>query len=280
MSALKEIRRRLRSVESIKKITKAMERVAAARLRRAQRQAEQSRPYFSRMKKILESFDSSTITHPLFEKREAKTIGLVVVSADRGLSGSYNTNILSAADAFLREHSSKNVELILVGRKAIEHYKNKNWKIRFQFPNWTKEISFHEIHLFTTQLVDWFLSKELDEVWLVYTRYISIMERSVAVEKFLNIGQEKKEKKNPTVYTFEPNAQEVFALLIPRYCAVRIQTILHEARAAELAARVVAMQTASKNSQDLIDRLTLIRNKLRQREITRETIEIATGAQR
>jgi len=280
MSALKDIRRRLHSTENIKKITDAMERVAAVHLRRAQAKAEQSRPYLLKLKKILENFGSCGIHHPLYEQRKAKKIALVVISADRGLCGAYNANIMLAADNFLKEHAPETVELILVGRKAIEYYKKKKWRIRFQFPSFDAKTSFHNIHLFSKRLVDWFLAKELDQIWLVYTQYISIAERKIAVEKFLNIEKEVSSQKPVKLsYIFEPDPQKVLAAIIPRYCDMRIQMALQEAYAAELSSRIMAMRSASKNSEDLIYQLTLTRNKIRQTEITKETIEISSGSE-
>lgn len=278
MSTLREIRRRLRSVENVKKITDAMERVAAVHLRKAQAKAEQSLPYITKMKEVIENLASTEYSHPLFEERKVKKTGLVIVSADRGLSGSYNTNILSEADHFLKNYQTNQVELILFGRKAVDHYKRKNWKVRSQFTNWGGKISFHEIQVFSNQLVNWFLSGEYDEVWLIYTHYISVMNRKVLCEKFLNIGRPKSERRAVVNYIFEPNPAEIFSEILPRYCVTRIQTVLYEAYASELAARIMAMRAASQNSEEMIGRLTVIRNKMRQEGITKEMIEISLGA--
>jgi F-type H+-transporting ATPase subunit gamma len=256
-----------------------MERVAAARLRRAQEQAENARPYASKMKELVEALAiSSDSTHALFEHREVQKRALIVVSADKGLSGPYNSNIFSAADAFLRKYPSESVELILFGKKAIEHYKNKPWKIDYRRADWAGKIKLQEIQEFSHQLVDEFLTKKYDEVWLLYTHYVSVATREVILSKFLAIEKPQssvpQEKLN---YIFEPNAEEIFPLLLPRYCAIRIREILSEAYASELAARIMAMQMASKNSEEMMEVLTRIRNKVRQEGITREMIEISSG---
>jgi F-type H+-transporting ATPase subunit gamma len=280
MNTLRDIRRRLKSVENIKKITDAMGRVAAARLHRAQTKAEQSIPYISKMKEILENLALGDFTHPLLEQREVKKTGLVVISADRGLSGAYNTNILSTADNFLKKYSKDQIELILLGRKAIDYYRRRSWKVRYQKIGWGEKTTFHEIKNLTSQLVSGFLAGELDEIWLIYTHYISVMNRKVIVEKFLNIGKPHPEKKTGFLnYIFEPSAAEIFAEILPRYSVTRIQTALYEAYASELAARILAMRMASKNSEEMIDRLTLVRNKVRQSGITKEMIEISSGAE-
>lgn len=279
MTTLRDIRRRLRSVENIKKITDAMERVAAARLRRAQAKAEQSRPYASKIKEILENLASKEAIHPLFEKRETKKIGLVVISADRGLSGSYNSTILSAANRFLKKYNSDQVELILIGRKALEHFRGKEWKIRDQKTKWGGKITYLEIEQISNNLVNWFLTKEFDEIWIIYTRYITVMSGKVIVEKFLNIEKSATTAKPVNLnYIFEPSPEKILAELLPRYCITRVQTALNEAYASELAARIVAMRMASKNSEEMITRLTLLRNKMRQSSITKEMIEISLGA--
>lgn len=275
MTSLRDIRRRLRSVENIKKITDAMERVAAALLRRAQAKAEESRPYVLKMKTMLEHLASSDSTHPLFEQREVKKTGLIIIASDRGLSGSYNSNILSAADKFLKKFSRDQVDLILFGKKAVEHYRHKTWNIAHEQINWGGKITIEDIINFTNQSVDWFLKGQYDEIWLLYTRYITIMKKEVILEKFLNIGKPEAEKKVSN-YIFEPDPEEIYAKLLPRYCITRLQTALNEAYASELAARIVAMQTASKNSENMIEHLTLIRNKVRQEGITKEIIEISS----
>ncbi len=281
MTSLRDIRSRLRSIENIKKITDAMEQVAAARLRRAQLKAEKSRPYISKMKEILENLAATEYSHPLFEQREVKKTALVILSAEKGLSGSYNSNIIMAADSFLKDYTPEAIDLLLFGRKAIGHYKNKKWPIRYERADWGGKISFHEIKIFVNRLIHEFSNGHYDEVWLIHTHYLTLMNRKVIVEKFLNIGKPKIERKSAYLnYIFEPSPEEIFSQLIPEYCATRIQTAFYEAYASELAARVFAMQTASKNSKDLINTLKLVRNRVRQESITKEMLEISSGAER
>lgn len=282
MTILREIRRRLKSIENLKKITVAMERVAGARLRRAEARASQSRPYITKMKEIVENLASMDVDkHPLFESRkEIKKIGFVIVAADKGLSGSYNSSLFSAAEGAFKKYKREQLELILLGRKAIEHYRRGNWKVRHQLDGWAGKISFEEIKTLSQQVVSWFLSGEFDEVWLVYTHFYGMTTRPIAIEKFLNIEKPKSEKKSAFGnYIFEPNPKEILADLLSRYCVVRFQGVLQEAYASELAARIIAMQTASRNSEEMIEHLTLVRNKIRQESITKEMIEIVSGAE-
>lgn len=280
MSSLRDIRRRLRSTENIKKITDAMERVASARLRRAQVVAEESRAYAARMKEILSRLTACPeVKHPLFEQREVRKSAVIIVAADKGLSGSYNANVLSAANNFLKGYTPENMNLYLFGKKAIEHYQNTKWPIDQQFSGWTGKITLEEITRFSNQAVDQFVLGHYDEIWLIYTHYISIANRKVVVDKFLNISKPESEQAPKQVnYIFEPSPTEILEAILLRYCTTRIQEVLQEAYASELSARIMAMEMASKNSEKMIETLTLVRNRVRQESITREMIEIASGA--
>lgn len=280
MATLREIRTRLRSVENIKQITKAMEMVAAARLKRAQARAEQSRPYISKMKSILESLASSSSDgkHPFMQSRIIKKTGLFVVTADRGLCGSYNTNILSAADKFLKNHTRDSVDLILMGRKAIDHYRQGPWKIRHKVFEDGEKQDVSQVRAFAHQLGNWFIDGELDDIWIIYTHFINIMSRKVIIEKFLNIREPAKNK--PALnYIYEPSTEAVFDEILPRFLVGKLHTAFDEAYASELAARIVSMRTATKNAEEMIYNLTLTRNKVRQAGITKEMLEIINGAE-
>jgi len=282
MATLRDIRKRIRSVENIKQITRAMEMVAAARLRKAQAKAEQAQPYASKMRQILENLAtaSSEFTHPLYQQREVKRTGVVVIAADRGLCGSYNSNIFQVADRFLKRAGQDKVELIVVGRKAVEFYRRRKWTIKKRVPEWGGKITFQQTKNLTHELVDWFITGELDEIWLVYTHFISIPSRKVVLEKFLNIEKPKsEERKIITDYIFEPDPAEIYAEILPRYCVTKIQTVLAEAFASELAARMISMGAATKNAEEMIENLTLVRNKVRQAAITKEMLEITSGAE-
>lgn len=280
MTTLRDLRRQIRTIGNIKKITDAMERVAATHLRRAQAKAEKSRPYVEKMKELVESFAHADISHPLLEQREVKKTGIVVLAGDKGLSGAYNSNIFQAVDKFLQKYNKDNVELVLVGRKALSYYKRRQWKIRFDMPASEGKDNFSEIKELSDNLVSWFLNGELDEIWIVYTDFINVMTRSIRIEKFLNIEKSKIEKTQTNIdYIIEPSPEELLAEILPRYCLTIVQTAFNEATASELAARMIAMRMASKNSAEMIESLTLTKNKIRQASITKEMIEITTGAE-
>jgi F-type H+-transporting ATPase subunit gamma len=279
MSSLREIRQKLHSIENIKKITDAMERVAAVHLRRAQRKAEQGQPYIAKIKEILGKLAATDIDDPLFEQRLVRRTAVVVVAADKGLSGPYNSNIIAKADSFLEKYQMDAIEMFLIGRKAVEYYRRRPWKIAYEKINWGGKISYQEIILLSQRLVDAFQSGEYDEVWLIYTNYVSLIQRHVVVEKFLNVDKSAHRDAKGNGYLPEPDMPTVLAELLPRYCFTRLETALNQAFASELASRIVAMRAASKNSSDLIERLTLVRNKMRQAEITEEMIEISSGTE-
>lgn len=282
MATLREIRKRLRSAQQIKQITRAMEMVAAARLRRAQHKVDHSRPYAKGIKHIFEllSLDPEEAMHPLFEKREVKKTGLIVIAADRGLCGSYNTNVFQAAHRFLEPYQPKNVELILIGRKAVDHFARKKWKIRDRLVDWGGKITHRQIRKLTYHLINDFLHGELDQIWVVYTEYLTFTNRKVRTEKFLNLEQvHSKKQEQVNNYIFEPNVNDIFNEILPRYCVTKVQTYLEEAYASELAARIISMKSATSNAQEMIENLTLVRNKVRQASITKEMLEITSSAE-
>ncbi|KIC71753.1 MULTISPECIES: ATP synthase F1 subunit gamma [Candidatus Protochlamydia] len=282
MASLREIRKRLQSIQNIQQLTKAMEMVAASRLHQVQIKVKQAKPYVVKLSEILDRLSQITqdIKHPLLEQREVKKVGVVIVAADMGLSGPYNKDIFSAANKFLKTYTQEQVELILVGKKATDYYKKRPWNIRFEFGEWGEKLTSHQIKTFANQLMSWFLIGELDEIWLVYTHYVTMMTRKVMVEKFLNIQQiSPKSEKSPVDYIFEPNPKQIYGAILFNYCMTKFQSILNESYASELAARIFAMKAATSNADDMIEKLTLVRNKVRQAGITKEMLEITSGAE-
>ncbi len=284
MATLREIRQKIHSVGNIKKITEAMELVAAARLKKAQAKAESSRPYAEKLKEILDHLilSSDDLKNPLVTPRVVKKIGVVIIAGDRGLCGGYNQNVFSAAEKFLQNYSTEKVELITVGKKSVDYFKSKRWKINNKLENWGGKITYSQIDDFTKQLLQIYLDGQVDEIWLIYTHFISVASREVRIEKFLKIDITKIEGKSEVQrveYLFEPNEKALFETLLPMYSISKIQGALNNAYAAELAARVTSMRSATKNAEEMIEKLILVRNKVRQAGITRELIEITSGAE-
>ena len=278
MNTLREIRHRLNSIKSIQQLTRAMEMVAASRLYQAHDQAKKSQPYISKIEEMMSqlSLISSDFNHPFFIQQEAKTIGLVVIGSDMGLCGSYNKDVITATNHFLNQHSSSSIKLILLGRKAINYYRRRERPIHFQWLEWSKKINQVQIKALTHQLIEGFLTNEMNEIWFVYTHYHSMTSRKVVTKKFLNIDPPSKDSAI-TSYLFEPSLIEVYQEVLSRYFLTFVQTALNEAHASELAARIFAMKAATTNANDMIEKLTLVRNKFRQADITREMIEITSG---
>jgi len=283
MATLREIRKKLKSIDNIKKITQAMEVVAASRLRRAQAQSEKAKPYAQNLKEILERLVLSArdLSHPLLSvRKEIKKVALVVVAADRGLCGGHNNSIFKAAHDFLQKYPMDKIEVIPIGRKAIEHFQIRKWQVQSPIKDWGGKITFNQIKAFADGLMQRFITGDLDEVWLVYTHFKSVLTRNVVLEKILNIVCPKIDPNSPPYdYIFEPKLSAIFAEILPRYCMTRIQLALNESYVSELAARILSMRAATKNAEELLESLTLVRNKVRQTGITREMIEIASGAE-
>lgn len=283
MPSLRDIRRRIKSVQGTQQITKAMEMVAAAKLRKAQSRVESSRPYASKMQSMLNNLTkaASSFVHPLFEKREVKKVALVIISSDRGLCGSYNSNIFRAADEFLKKYEREKVVLATIGKKGHIHYSKRPWEIRLKYLGLGGNLVLSQVKRITNDLVNLYLFGEVDEIYFLYTKFLSAMTHRVTLEKFLSIEseQEREEKRAYLEFIFEPNAEKIFSSLLPNYCMTKVQMALAESFASEHGSRMISMGAANKNAEDMIEHLTLVRNKLRQASITKEMLEITTSAE-
>lgn len=281
MESLKILRRRIRTVSSTMQLTRAMELVSAAKLRKAQTRLVSSRPYAAKMQTILENLSSAStaLTHPLFEKREVRHKGLVIITSDRGLCGSYNVNIFRKAEEFLSSEPQEKIKLILIGKKGVYYYRKRPWEIRLQYLDIGGKSELNRVKKITSDLEELFKSKEVDEIYLLYTRFVSTTSYRVALDKFLNIERPEEEQKGYLEYIFEPSPQKLFEDLLPRYCITRILMALFEAFASEQGSRMIAMGAATQNAEEMIENLTLLRNKARQSAITKEMVEIASGVE-
>ena len=256
-----------------------MELVAASRLRKAQAKAESSRPYALKLKEILDHLITSAdedLKHPLISPRKVKKTGLVIVAGDRGLCGAYNQNVFTAAEKFLQKYSPEQVEVIPVGRKTVDYFQQRKWTISSKIEEWGGKITYPQIEEFSKMLMDFYLKGQLDEIWVIYTHFINVGTRQVRVDKFLKLDTP---VTNPIKYSYliEPDAPSIFAEIIPHYCTTKIQSVLNDSYASELAARISSMRAATKNAEEMIEKLTLERNKVRQSGITKELIEITSG---
>lgn len=281
MPALIDIRRRIRSVRNTEQITKAMKMVSAAKLRRAQEAMFAARPYAHRMVAVLHSLAarSDPHTHPLLQRREGDRTILVVVTADKGLCGGFNANIQRAASRFLAERDGRETSLILVGRKGRDFFRRRRIPIRSEHVGIFQPLRFASALKITNEIIDAFVSGACDAVHLVSNQFKTIIQQQIVVDQILPIERPPhSEHQIPTEYIYEPDPAAIFARLLPKYLEVRIWHALLESAAAEHGARMAAMDAAVNNASEMIERLTLHMNKVRQAAITKEIIEVVSGA--
>lgn len=280
MATLRDIKKRIRAVVSTKQITKAMEMVAAARLRRAQQLVEQSRPYSEKMRLILEQISSAStdFQHSFFEKREVKNRIMVVMASDRGLCGSYNTNVLRRAAEVLRTAEVK-PKLVIVGKKAREYLVRRDAEIVRVWEGLGGKMDYDVARELTNFLIDQWETSAADKIDMLYTSFISMSNFKVGVSTFLPIEPPETDETTGRDYIFEPDPQYIYDSLMPSYALTIIQMALADAIASEHGMRMIAMNLATKNAEEMIDSLTLSYNKARQASITSELLEIVSGAE-
>jgi F-type H+-transporting ATPase subunit gamma len=299
MPSLIDLRRRIRAVKNTQQITKAMKMVAASKLRRAQERIMNARPYAVQMRRVLHSVASRVdpSIHPLLTVRElrsdSKTL-VIVVTGDKGLCGSFNTNIIKAAGAYVVETRTPTT-LGLVGRKGRDFFGRRGFPVLFEQVGIFQKLKFDDAREIAKMATDAFLSGEVDRVMLVYNEFRSVMTQRVVIDQLLPIARAEVDAgtgearvapvppggdaRSQIDYLYEPSPQEIFNQLLPRYVEVQVYRALLESNAAFFAAQMTAMDTATKNSADMISSLTLYMNKVRQAAITREIIEVVSGAE-
>jgi F-type H+-transporting ATPase subunit gamma len=280
MPSLKALRKRIATVRSTQQITKAMKMVAAARLRRAQEAAERARPYAA---KLAEMFAAAAAgagaqTHPLLARREERRIDLLVLTSDRGLCGAYNANLLRFAAGFLRQRSGVDVAVSVVGRKGLEYYRRRGARLIAQrFGILTTPAPALAAEL-AAEVTARFTAEETDAVYLVYTRFRSALTQVPSAVPLLPVALPPGDA-SAVDYIFEPARPLLLARLLPRYVEALITQALLEAIASEHGARMASMENATRNASEMIDRLTLSMNRARQATITKELMEIISGAE-
>jgi F-type H+-transporting ATPase subunit gamma len=282
MSSLRALRRRIKSVQNTQQITKAMEMVAAAKLRRAQMRATAARPYAARISAMLDNLAGAAaeLDHPLFKAREVRRTALVLVTADRGLCGGYNSTLVRAAEHRLRAAPPGAIELVLVGRKGRDYFRRRKYPVLATHTPVPVEASLAFARTLTEDLIARFLSGEVDRVEVMFTEFISALRRRVVVQTFLPVGAGGVAGATSSGATiFEPDAESIFGELLSRYATAKLFAALADALASEHGARMIAMGAARKNAGELIDLLVLRRNRVRQASITKELLEIVGGAE-
>jgi F-type H+-transporting ATPase subunit gamma len=285
MPSLIDIRRRVRAVKSTQQITKAMKMVSSSKLRRAQERILRSRPYAQEMLRVFNSLATRTESarHVLLQEQHGQRPLLIVITADRGLAGSFNANVIKGAAEFITSHpgdANEQVALALVGRKGRDFFLRRGFDVRYEEVGLFQNVKWSHAQAIANTSIREFLAPEIGSVYLVYNQFKSIMSQQVVVERLLPIAKLEQEPSAAAVdYLFEPSPEELLDTLLPFHVAVQVNRALLESSAAEHAARMTAMDSATRNAREMVDRLTLYMNKVRQAAITREIIEIVAGAQ-
>lgn len=287
MPSLRDIKRRIRSVKSTQQITKAMEMVAAAKLRKAQSRAERARPYAEKMELILSNLSATVspsgdqVVHPYFEKRPVRKTTLVLITSDRGLCGSFNSNLIRRAAAFLQDYTPENVDLTCVGKRGYTWYRKRQYPVTSHHIDFNGNMDIARVRDITHELTERFVTGEADAIYILYSKFITTARSEITLTRYLPIEPHDVEGDTETraEYIFEPDPEAIFADLMPRYAATMMQTAMAESFAAEHAARMMAMGGATKSAGEMIDTLTLQFNKARQAAITKELLDIVGGAE-
>jgi F-type H+-transporting ATPase subunit gamma len=284
MASLKSIKKRIVSVKNTRQITKAMKMVSAAKLRRAQEAVVAARPYAGKMAEVLQSLAGNLEgdLHPLLEKRDAKNLLLIVVTSDRGLCGGFNSNLCKAGERFIKEKQGEfeQVTLMTVGRKGYEALKNRHTVIK-NFPNVLAKPNYATAAMLAGEVIEGYLAEEYDQVILLFNAFRTVMSQDITFQQLLPVEPDGKTvvDEAPVEYIYEPSVAELLAEILPKNIEVQIFKAILESVASEHGARMTAMDSASKNANEMIGKLTLQYNRARQAAITTELMEIISGSE-
>jgi F-type H+-transporting ATPase subunit gamma len=291
MPNLLDIRRRLKSVKNTQQITKAMKMVSAGKLKRAQDRVITARPFANKMIEVLAELANRTgenFHHPLLDARGEEAYLLVLITADKGLCGAFNTNLIKAAQGFIRENPEKKIEILAVGRKGRDFFRRRAATLAGEYIGLTgkSRVEFSDAMEVARDVIKRFTeNKELDKVFIIYNEFKSVLQQRVVIEQLLPVSRTATEAEETTNqpltlvdYIYEQPPAEIFSRLLPQLIETQVFRALLESVASEQAARMTAMDSASKNASELIDSLTLNMNRVRQAAITNEIIEVVSGA--
>jgi F-type H+-transporting ATPase subunit gamma len=281
MPAIVDIRRRIKSVKSTQQITKAMKMVSAAKLRRSQEAMFAARPFARRMLEVLASMAARAKpeAHPLLAERKGNRVLLVIVTADKGLAGGFNANIIRAGMQFLEQRAGSDLAVEVVGRRGRDYFRRREYKIRTEHVGLFQALRYPVAQEIAKDLIRIFTAGEVDEIHLLYNEFKSVIQQKITVERLLPIPRLPVDDKEAAFdYIYEPGPGDIYERILPRHVEVQVWRALLESQAAEHGARMAAMDSASRNAGEMIARLTLYMNKVRQAAITKEIIEVVSGA--
>lgn len=278
MASARDIRRRIKSIKNIQQITKAMKMVAAARLRRAQERAASSRPYTEKIQEVLGHVIANVrdLSHPLLTVREVSKTGYLIIGADKGLAGAYTSNVIR--EVLPQVRGNDKAVIVAVGRKPRDYFRKRGYHVLDEYTGFSERPTYDHAVIIAKEIARRFIAGDLDEVKLVYTKFYSPINQKPTTMTLLPLEHDSSEH-NQTEYIFEPSAPEVLGQLLPKYLETVIYGALLQAAASELGARMAAMESATDNAQELISKLVLNYNKMRQASITLEISEIVGGAE-
>jgi F-type H+-transporting ATPase subunit gamma len=283
VESTKAIRRRIRGIKNIQQITKAMEMVAAVRYARTRSAAENARPYVTKLQEVMANLRQSmtSIEHPLFARREVRKIWCVLITGDRGLCGTYNMNIIGEANRFAEAQAPRHIEWFIIGKKGHDALKRKGYPIKAFFPIGSGELSQPDMRNLINDLIHGYEAREVDEVHLLFTQFVTVLTHRPTQVKILPLegAPNRGEDKVQADFIFEPSAQEIITSLAPLFIETQIFHAIIESFVSEQAARMVSMRNATDNADEIIRDLTLRYNKARQASITKELIDIVSGAE-
>jgi len=288
MPTLRDIRKKIKAIQGTKKITSAMKMVAAAKLRKVQDSMLRYRPYATKMQQVLSDLAGAVETRgdvpPLLLRRPIKNVEVLVITSDKGLCGAFNTNILRAAAKEIERLKAEglNVTISVVGRKARDYFKRRDIPLKNIWTGISGKLQYAHAQMITQEMINAYVSEAVDEVLVIYNEFKSVIAQRVVINRILPIGRIGSEPSEQPVFipfTYEPRAPELFAMLLPIYIEIQIYRALLESQAAEEAARMTAMDNATKNCDELIKKTTLIANKVRQASITKELMDIVGGVE-
>ncbi len=282
MPNLRDVKQRIKSVKNTEQMTKAMKLVSASKLRKAQEAIQTARPYAHKLREVMNHLVArcNNDLHPLLDNRTGNRVLLLVITADRGLCGGFNSNIVKMTQELIAENSDRDISLFIAGKKGLDYFQSRPYTIEDKYLGWTKDFDYLKAIEIGEMLAKLFVENKTDRIYMVYNEFKSIIQQEVIREQLLPIVPEKVEGgANLTDYIFEPDEETILEDLLKRYMTTQVYRAFLESSASEHGARMTAMDAASRNAKEMIGKLTLFYNRTRQAYITKELIEIVNGAE-